>query len=173
MEVHRFETVWLGASLLMIVAWIATVTYGAVGVGVTMIDDSGGQIDPANLDAHDRFDDPGVYQVGENEYAVYVIAQQFSFNPGTGDAIRLPADSTVTFYVTSADVVHGFQLIDTNVNSMVVPGQIAEFTVEFDDPATYDIRCNEYCGAAHHDMVGTVEIVSQNQFNASTEVTNA
>lgn len=167
MEIHRFETIWLGASLLMIVAWIATVTYGAVGVGVTMIDDSGGQIDPAALDADDRFDDPGVYHVEDNEYAVYVIARQFSFDPGTGDAIRLPAGSNVTFYVTSADVVHGFQLIGTNVNSMVIPGQVAAFTVEFDDPATYEIRCNEYCGSGHHDMVGEVEIVPQNQFNAS------
>lgn len=172
MEIHRFETVWLGASLLLIVAWIATVTYGAVGVGVTMIDDSGGTIDPGAVDTHDRFGDPGVYKVGEDHYAVYVVAQQFSFIPGSTNPIELPADSTVTFYVTTADVVHGFQVVGTNINSMVVPGQISEFTVEFDDAQTYDIRCNEYCGSGHHNMIGTVEVVPADEFNASAQVVN-
>lgn len=167
MEIHRFETMWLAASLVMIVAWIATVTYGAVGVGIPMIDDSGGTIDPSDLNAHDGFDEPGVYQVSENHYAVYIVAQQFSFIPGSTDPIRVPANSRVTFYVTSGDVVHGFQIVGTNVNSMVIPGQISEFTVEFDDPQTYDIQCNEYCGAGHHTMIGTLEVVPQSQFNAT------
>ncbi|MFB6104487.1 MAG: cytochrome c oxidase subunit II [Halobacteriaceae archaeon] len=172
MEIHRFETVWLGASLLLIVAWIATVTYGAVGVGVTMIDDSGGTIDPSNLNAHPKFSEPGVYKVGDNRYAVYIVAQQFSFIPGSTNPIQVPAGSTVTFHVTSADVVHGFEVVGTNINSMVIPGQISEFTVEFDDPETYDIRCNEYCGAGHHNMIGTIEVVPADQFNASTQVVN-
>ena len=50
---------------------------------------------------------------------VRVIAQQYSFVPS---CIVVPAKTPVVFRVTSPDVVHGFLIMDTNVNSMVVPG---------------------------------------------------
>lgn len=158
MEVHRFERVWLVVSVALIVAFIGTVVYGAVGAGVQMVDDSGGTVDPDALGEHPGFGDPGVRQVGPGEYEVYVVARQFSFQPGTGDPIRVPENSTVTFHVTSADVTHGFALVGTNVNTMVIPGQVASLTVEFDEPGTYGIVCHEYCGAGHHDMAGTLVV---------------
>ena len=172
MDVHRFEKHWIAASLVMIVAWIATVSYGAVGPpGIQMIDDSGGTVDPADIanndfGAADAFREPGVYETGENEYAVYVVARQFAFDPGTSAAIRVPAGSRVTFYVTSADVIHGFEVVGTNVNAMVIPGQVTRMTVEFGGPRTYGIVCNEYCGAGHHTMAGTIEVVPRSQFSA-------
>jgi cytochrome c oxidase subunit 2 len=96
---------------------------------------------------------------------VYVVARQFLFDPGTSEPIRLPAGSTVTFHVTSADVVHGFDLADTNVNTMVIPGQVAKLTVEFDEPATYGIICHEYCGAGHHTMEGKVVVVPESEYD--------
>ena len=166
MEIHRFEKVWVGASILLIVGFIATITYGAVGAGVTMVNDSGGTIDPAALNQHEEFSDPGVRQVGENHYAVYIVAQQFIFNPGTGTPIELPAGSTVTFYVTSADVVHGFNVVGTNVNTMVIPGQVAKVTAEFPaEPKDYGIVCHEYCGSGHHEMAGNLRTVPPSEFS--------
>jgi cytochrome c oxidase subunit 2 len=163
MEVHRFEKTWVVVSVVLIIAFIATVTYGTLGAGVEMVDDSGGTVDASNLE-DTAFADPGVQQVGEDEYEVYVVARQFLFQPGTSEPIRVPAGSTVTFYVTSADVVHGFQLVGTNVNTMVIPGQVAEITVEFDEPRTYGLVCHEYCGAAHHDMAGQVVVVPAEEY---------
>lgn len=166
MELHRFEAVWIGVSLLLIVGWIATVTYGAIGPGIAMVDGSGGTIDdPASAADSPNFRDPGVYETGEDEYDVYVLAQQFLFDPGSSEPIRVPAGSTVTFYVTSFDVAHGFEVAGTNVNAMVIPGQVTEMTVRFDDPATYGIVCNEYCGAAHHAMEGRLEVVPSDEFD--------
>ncbi|MFB6074417.1 MAG: cytochrome c oxidase subunit II [Haloarculaceae archaeon] len=174
MEIHRFEKIWLVVSLVLIVGFIATVAYGAVGAGVAMVDDSGGTINPANVGpggAQTPFDDPGIRKVGENEYVVYVRAQQFRFVPGTQNPITVPADANVTFRVTSADVTHGFNVVGTNVNTMVIPGEISEMTVRFDEPGTYGLVCNEYCGVGHHTMAGTVRVVPQSQFNVS-EVNN-
>jgi cytochrome c oxidase subunit 2 len=169
MEIHRFEKAWLALAMLLIVGFIATVTYGAVGAGVSMVDDSGGQIDPDSLSDHPQFGDPGVQPVegAENSYDVYVVARQFFFQPGTNQPIRLPAGSTVTFHVTSPDVIHGFAVAGTNVNTMVIPGQIAEITVEFDETGTYGIVCHEYCGSAHHTMEGQIVVVPQSQYNAT------
>ncbi|MFD1569797.1 cytochrome c oxidase subunit II [Halorubrum laminariae] len=163
MHIHAYEKLWLACSVLLILFLIGTVTYGAVGPGVAMVADSEQPIDAQNLDESERFADPGVEQVGENEYAAYVVARQFSFQP---DPIVVPADSTVTFYVTSADVIHGFEVVGTNANTMVIPGEISTLTVETDEPQEYGLICNEYCGAAHHAMEGKVNVVSQSEFES-------
>lgn len=166
MEIHRFESIWIAVSLLLIVGWIGTVTYGAVGAGVTMVDDSGGTVDATDPTASPNFNDPGVYpSQADDSIDVYVIARQFQFAPGTLEPIQLPAHSTVTFHITSPDVIHGFEVPGTNLNVMVIPGQVTTATVEFGEPATYGIVCNEYCGAAHHTMEGQIEIVPRAAFN--------
>jgi cytochrome c oxidase subunit 2 len=169
MDIHRFEKAWLVASLVLIVFFVSTVAYVSAVTGVDMIDDSGGDIDVDNVTDDERFSDPRVERVGEGEYDAYVVAQQFVFRPGSEPfgAIRVPEDSTVNFYVTSQDVVHGFQIVGTNVNAMVVPGQVSEMTVEFDEPDEYGILCNEYCGSGHADMGGTIEVVPRDEWNAT------
>ena len=173
MHIHRFEKVWLALALVFILALISSVVYGAIGPGIEMVDAEGGTVDPQNLE-DSAFADPGVERVGENEYEVYVVAKQFSFNPGSpaNGIIRVPANSEVTFYVTSSDVIHGFELAGTNMNTMAIPGQVSKVTVEFGDPATYGLLCNEYCGAAHHAMEGKVVVVPESEYEGPGE-TNA
>jgi len=175
MQVHNFEKVWFGAAMLLVVGFIATIAYGSVGAGISMVDDSGGQISAqavSNGDTGTGFDDPGVVKQNDSHYVVYVVAQQFQFVPGTGDnPIRVPADARVTFRVTSADVMHGFSIVGTNVNTMVIPGQVSAVTAEFDEPGTYGLVCHEYCGAGHHEMGGSVEVVAPGNYTAP-EVSN-
>ncbi|MFC7078091.1 cytochrome c oxidase subunit II [Haloarcula halophila] len=168
MHVHRFERLWLVGALTLIVLFIGTVTYGAVGAGYGMVDATGGEVDQTNPTASDNFREPGVYNGSEpNHYDVYIEAVQFAFVPGTSEPIRLPANSTVTFHVTSGDVVHGFEVVGTNINTMAVPGQVATVTVEFDEPGEYGLVCNEYCGSGHHTMEGSLDVVPPAEFNES------
>ncbi len=161
MDIQKHEKLWLVASVAFIVLLIATVIYGTVGAGVSMVDDSGGTIAPDEIPDDDRFGEPRVEHVEGDEYEAYVVSRMFIFQPNT---VEVPEGSTVTFYVTSADVIHGYQLVGTNVNTMVIPGQIAEITVEFDEPAEYGVVCNEYCGSGHHDMEGMVEVVPEDEW---------
>ncbi len=161
MHVHDYEKLWLGLSLGLILLLIGSVTYGAVGPGVAMVSADEPTVDPNALDEDDRFAEPRVERVGENEYEVYVVARQFSFQP---DPIVVPANSRVTIYVTSADVTHGFEVVGTNANTMVIPGEVATLTFETGEPAEYGIVCNEYCGAAHHGMEGKLEVVPQSEY---------
>ena len=161
MKIHAYEKLWLIASLILIVAFIATVTYGAVGMGIVLPDDRAEPIDPNTLDEDERFSDPRVEHIGDQEYEVYVVANMFFYQP---DPIEVPANSEVTFYVTSRDVIHSFTVPGTNINTMVIPGEISTLTVEFDEPGEYGFICNEYCGMGHHDMVGQLIVVDEDEF---------
>ncbi|MEF8775140.1 MAG: cytochrome C oxidase subunit II [Haloarculaceae archaeon] len=171
MEIHRFEKIWTAASILLIVGFIATIVYGAVGPGVAMVDEEGGTVDvetvqQGNYEQLSNFAEPTpvAQHVSGDQYRTYVIAQRFAFNPGTGQPLQVPADSTVTMYITSPDVIHGFELVGTNVNTILIPGQVTKITVEFDEPGTYNIVCAEYCGSAHHLMEGTLEVLPRSAF---------
>ena len=167
MEIHRFEKLWVALSLLLIVGFIGTVTFGAVGAGVKMVDDTGGTVDQNALNDHPRFGEPGTYQTGQNQYDVYVVARQFLFEPGTNEPIRVPAGSTVTLHITSSDVIHGFEVAGTNINLMAIPGQVSTVTVQFEETRSYGLICHEYCGAAHHTMEGQLVVVPQSEFDSS------
>jgi cytochrome c oxidase subunit 2 len=87
--------------------------------------------------------------VDERGATVVVVAMMYAFMPAD---IRVPAGRPVTFRLTSADVTHGFQIVGTNGNTMVVPGYVSQFTTVFREPGEYLIVCNEYCGLGHHVM---------------------
>nr|WP_221930098.1 hypothetical protein [Fodinibius sediminis] len=129
-------------------------------------------IDPQGLDAT-PFGTPGVREVtrnGATEYEVYVQTLQFAFVPGTSSPITVPANTRVTFYITSPDVLHGFDVAGTNLNTMSIPGQVAKFTTIFPEAREYGIVCNEYCGPAHHIMEGIIKVVPKSEFDKSTLV---
>jgi len=171
MHIHKFERFWIKVSFGLIAFFIASVIYGFVAMDLKVIGDYQ-TIDPQNL-AETPFGKPGVREVTKNgvtEYEVYVQALQFAYLPGTSSPITVPADTRVTFYLTSPDVIHGFDLAGTNLNSMAIPGQVAKFTTIFPEAREYGIVCNEYCGPAHHVMEGIVKVVPKSEFDKSNLV---
>jgi cytochrome c oxidase subunit 2 len=92
---------------------------------------------------------------------VRLIAEQYDFVP---HCVRVPAQTPVKFRLTSADVVHGFLLPDTNVNTMVVPGFVAEVRTSFAEPVEYEMPCHEFCGLGHHGMWTRVSVAPKDQF---------
>jgi cytochrome c oxidase subunit 2 len=79
--------------------------------------------------------------------------------------MTIPAGTPVTFHITSMDVDHGFQIIGTNGQSMVLPGYVSQFTTEF-DPGEFLVACNEYCGVGHHTMASRIRVVPRSQWTA-------
>ncbi|OZU88783.1 cytochrome C oxidase subunit II [Virgibacillus indicus] len=68
----------------------------------------------------------------------------------------------IEFHVTSSDVTHGFGIYDKDKNLLAQTQAMPEYTNEvyitFDKPGTYEILCLEYCGLAHHAMIGKIEV---------------
>ena len=78
---------------------------------------------------------------------------------------RLPADTPVTFHLTAIDVIHGYQIVRTNGQTMVMPGYVSQFTTQF-EAGEYLVACNEYCGLGHHNMASKITVVPKEQWQA-------
>ena len=99
--------------------------------------------------------DQGIRPLGED---VYLGAQRFSWVPNT---LVLEAGRRYRFHVSARDVNHGFSIHlqgdpAQKANFQVVPEYEYVLTMTFDRPGTYDIVCQEYCGLAHHVMIGKI-----------------
>lgn len=151
---HLDEKIWLFLSFGMIMGFMIFTGYQAVALGMAPPSHTE-TIDPNRVDEIAPFDNPGIKQIGENEYEVVMTLQVFSFTPME---LEVPAGSTVHFTLTSKDVVHGFQIANTNVNAMVMPGHIQKVTQKFDNPGEYLVLCNEYCGAGHQLMATKITV---------------
>jgi cytochrome c oxidase subunit 2 len=91
---------------------------------------------------------------------VTVIGMMFTWMPGE---LVVPAETPVTFHLTSVDVIHGFQIVRSNGQSMMIPGYVSQFTTSF-RPGEYLIACNEYCGVGHHTMAGKLRAVPRSEW---------
>jgi cytochrome c oxidase subunit 2 len=104
---------------------------------------------PECLPYDKAYTEPKVNKLGDSLYQVFSVAAMWQFQPSE---IYIPVGSEVDFYLTSKDVVHGFNIAQKNINMMAVYGAINKTTVKFDKPGVYDIICHEYCGIGHQNM---------------------
>lgn len=149
---YIFEVAWILPSVAIPVAVITAVLITAFAVGIR-VPDIAGRIEPKAIAVTAPFDQPGLRELAPGKYEAAMVAQVFLFTP---NEIEVPVGSEVTFVLTSRDVVHGFKIVGTPVNMMVVPGQISKMTVTFTEPGEYLVVCHEYCGGGHHAMSGKI-----------------
>ena len=152
--VYLYELAWILPSIAIPVGMLVALTVTAFGAGVHL-PSAAGRVDPLRVTETAPFDTLGVKQIAPGQYEVRMLAQIWAFSPAE---VRVPAGSTVHFWVTSKDVVHGLFIPRANVNVMVLPGQIAHVEARFDRPGEYPMLCHEYCGIAHHTMAGKVVV---------------
>lgn len=91
-----------------------------------------------------------------------VIATQFEFVP---NCIVLPANRDVTMRFTTPDVIHGILVTGTNVNTMIVPGYVAQVHTRFTKTGDLLMPCHEFCGLGHSQMMATVRVVPPEAFH--------
>jgi cytochrome c oxidase subunit 2 len=150
MNVELYERIWMWAAggLLFLFLGAIFFTAGAQAIHPPSHIET---VDPNTLSAHPEFGNPVVTSRPDGSLVVTVVLAMFAFTP---DPIEVPANRPVTFRLTSADVIHGFEVVGTNANAMAVPGYVSQFTLTFTEPGEHLIACNEYCGILHHNMVG-------------------
>jgi cytochrome c oxidase subunit 2 len=159
---ERTEWQWMAAMLTLLGLMMAVIV--ATSIAHALRPPSNVEtIDPDRLHLAGEFVESNLGSAREADGSVTVrlIAQQYGFVP---ECLTVPADTPVRFRITSADVVHGFLLIDTNVNTMVVPGFVAEVRTRFTRPGDYALPCHEFCGLGHHGMWAHVTVIPSSQF---------
>ncbi|MBB6676705.1 cytochrome c oxidase subunit II [Cohnella lubricantis] len=152
MHIHRLEKIWLTFGMAMLAVFLLILGLSAFTMGMdTPNSGHDHSVHAAKLSETPPFDHPAITQIGDREYEAVMTAWAFGYSPDQ-DQLVVPAGSTVHFSVTSSDVVHGFEIPGTNVNMMVLPGEVNHVSHKFDEPGEYLILCNEYCGIGHQAM---------------------
>ncbi len=165
MGIDPYERNWMRVSVALLVCFFATVSIAGFAMGF-QIPGAEQEVDPRTVLDNEPWATPGLREIADGEYEAYVVSQTFAFSP---NELVVPVNSTVTIYVTSIDVQHGFKITDTNVNMQIVPGQVSKLTYEFDTVGEFPYICHEYCGSAHAAMWGTVKVISEAEAAALEE----
>ena len=157
MGIDPYERNWMRFSILLLVVFFATVSISGFALGF-QVNGSETRVDPRTVLDSPPWSEPGLREIAEGEYEAYVVAKTWLFEPAT---LEIPVGSTVTIYVTTPDLQHGFKITDTNVNMQVVPGQVSKLEYTFDEVGDYPYICTEYCGRGHATMFGTISVVPE------------
>ena len=158
----RVERRWATVSIAIVALLIVMAAFAGIHQAVmpqTRIE----TVDPRTLHIAGEFIESNLGSAMEADGSVTVraIGQQYSFTP---QCIVVPTDTPVTFRATSADVVHGFLIEHSTVNTMLVPGYVSTITARFSTPAEVYMPCHEFCGVGHEGMWARVKIVDKADF---------
>jgi len=94
---------------------------------------------------------------------VYVAAAQFGWN---GLPVVLEAGKPYRLHLTSYDVQHGFSVrpeagLWKQINLQALPGYEWVVPMTFEEPGTYYVVCNEFCGLGHRVMTARFHVVER------------
>ena len=158
----RIERRWATLSIVIVGLLVGMATY--IGIHqATMPQGHVETADPKTLHLSGEFIESNLGTAVEADGSVTVraIGQQYSFTP---QCVVVPSDTPVKLRATSADVVHGFLIEGTNINTMLVPGYVSDLPVRFKTPGDHVMPCQEFCGIGHQGMWGKVKVVDKVAF---------
>jgi len=168
-EIAKWERRWIAFSGLLTLSFVVLIAYSLATEGAH-IAQTAARGNPQTLLQQPIFVDPGVRVVGPNQLQVSIVGQAFVWVP---EVIRIPVGSEVEIYLTARDVIHGWQVEETNLNVQVIPGEVSRLRTRFDRVGRFRVTCNEYCGIGHQNMIGWIDVVPVSQWALATAVGDA
>jgi len=159
---ERVERRWASVSIVVIATLVVVAAFAGI-YHATMPQFHVETANPRTLHLAGEFIESNLGSAVEADGSVTVraIGQQYSFTP---QCIVVPTATPITFRATSADVVHGFLIDGTNVNTMLVPGYVSTITTRFDSPGEHNMPCHEFCGVGHEGMWGKIVVIDRQDF---------
>lgn len=164
--VGRQEKVWIGLVIItgvILFGWM----FGWMYAGAQ--NPTGPTFRTSAADFREKMDDyreeamqteRGLRPAGED---VYVAGSQFAWN---GLPVVLEAGKRYRLHLSSYDVQHGFSVrpeqdLWKQINLQALPGYEWVVPMRFDEPGTYYVVCNEFCGVGHRVMTGRFHVVEE------------
>lgn len=84
----------------------------------------------------------------------------------TDTRVVVPVGKTIVMGVTGADVIHSWTIPAFGVKQDAVPGRVAELWFKPEKTGTFFGQCSELCGKDHAFMPITVQVVTQDEYDA-------
>ena len=158
----RVERRWATIAVIIVVMMALLAAFAGIH-RATMPQPRVETTDPSRLHLTGEFVESNLGSVLEanGNVTVRAIGQQYSFTP---QCIVVPAETPITLRATSADVVHGLLIEGTNINTMLVPGYVADLPIRFKAPGEHVMPCQEFCGIGHQGMWGKIKVVDNAAF---------
>jgi cytochrome c oxidase subunit 2 len=107
-----------------------------------------------------------------NAMEVFVVGKQWMWKVQHPEGVReinelhVPVGRPVRLTMGSEDVIHDFFIPAFRVKMDVVPGKLTTMWFEATEIGSYHIFCAEYCGTKHSGMIGTVYVMSPQDYEA-------
>ena len=159
---ERTERRWASVSVVVIATLVVVAAFAGI-YHETMPQFHVETVNPRTLHLTGEFIESNLGSALEADGRVTVraIGQQYSFTP---QCIVVPTATQINVRATSADVVHGFLIDGTNVNTMLVPGYVSTTTMRFDSPGEHHMPCHEYCSVGHEVMWGKIVVIDRQDY---------
>lgn len=123
----------------------------------------------------------GIWVIGFRQYVrieeappgtldVYVVAKQWMWKftypegPASAGVLYVPVHRAVKLIMTSRDVIHSFYVPAFRMKQDAVPGRYTTAWFEADQVGRFPIRCAEYCGTRHAEMLGDVVVLNERDY---------
>lgn len=110
-------------------------------------------------------------QMPENALEIHVFGKQWAwemqYKSGvkTSNLIVVPVNTDVKLLITSQDVIHSFYVPSFRIKQDAVPGRYTTLWFNATKMGEFHIFCAEYCGTQHSGMLGTLKVVTQEEYD--------
>jgi cytochrome c oxidase subunit 2 len=78
--------------------------------------------------------------------------------------LHVPVGQTIEMILTSEDVIHDFSVPAFRIKQDVVPGTYTKTWFRAERVGEYHLFCDQYCGAEHSKMVGSVTVMDPRDY---------
>src|ERR1700758_3227925 len=161
------ELLWAFGVGVLIAATLSMIIFTALTMGINPPSDVE-RIDPKTLHLSGEFAEHNLgTSVGvDGSVTAPIIATQFMFVPR---CMAVPQGRPVTLRFAAPDVIHGILITGTNVNTMVVPGYVAQVHTVFTRTGDLLMPCHEFCGFGHSQIWAIVRVVPPERFRPDAD----
>lgn len=90
----------------------------------------------------------------------------FAYDDGiiSTNELVVPVGYPVRLLMSSKDVIHSFYVPGFRIKMDVLPNRYTITWFEATHTGRFDLFCSEYCGKSHSEMIGTVRVVTEREF---------
>lgn len=163
-NVMAFELRWVAIAAFVLASLLGTIIVTSY-THMLHPPSSAERVDAARLHLAGEFVERnlGTQVLADGRVVVRLVATRFGFVP---DCVPVPAGRSFTLRAASPDTIHGLLVDGTNINTMIVPGEVAQVTSLVRVPGLHQMPCHEYCGLGHIQMIGYVSAVDPAHWSA-------